>query len=64
MPLEEATRLAQKHADEFGGAMIVVRDDISEDAEGYECCAAIYRTTLYPDHCRKFWEIVRRCEPR
>jgi hypothetical protein len=60
MTLEEATALAQKQADEFGVAMIVVKDDLSEDPRGYECCAEIYRDTLYPDHNKAFWEIVGR----
>lgn len=42
--------------------MIVVRDDLSEDAGGYECCAEMYRETLYPASHRQFWEIVGRCE--
>jgi hypothetical protein len=63
MTLEEAKALAQKQADEFGVVMIIVRDDLSEDPGGYECCAEMYRTTLYPDHHQQFWEIVGRCEP-
>lgn len=43
--------------------MIVVKDDLSEDPEGYECCAEIYRDTLYPDHHQEFWEIMGRYEP-
>ena len=46
MTLKEATELAQKQADEFGVVMIVVKDDLSEDPGGYECCAEMYRTTL------------------
>jgi len=64
MTLEEATALAQKQADEARVVMIVVKDDLSEDAGGYECCAEIYRDILYPDHHRQFWEIVGLCEPR
>jgi hypothetical protein len=64
MNLQEATELAQKQADDFGVAMIVVKDDLSEDPGGYECCAEMYRTTLYPDHHKAFWEIVRRVMPR
>lgn len=60
MTLNEAQALAQQQADEFGFAMIVVRDDLSEDAGGYECCAEVYRETLYPDVHREFWEIVGR----
>jgi hypothetical protein len=60
MTLNEAQALAQQQADEFGFAMIVVRDGLSEDAGGYECCAEIYRETLYPDHHSAFWEIVGR----
>lgn len=63
MTLKEAATLAQKQADEFGVTTIVVRDDLSEDAGGYECCAEMYRETLYPDHHQQFWEIVGRCEP-
>jgi hypothetical protein len=63
MTLEEATELAQKQANEFRVVMIVVRDDLSEDPGGYECCAEIYRDTLYPNHHKEFWEIVWRCEP-
>jgi hypothetical protein len=37
--LEEATTLAQQKANEFGVVMIVVRDDLSEDPGGFECCA-------------------------
>ena len=44
MNLEEATALAQKQANEFGVVMIVVKDDLSEDSGGYECCAEMYRT--------------------
>ena len=44
----EAKRLAQEQATEFGVVMIVVRDDLSEDAGGIECCAELYRDTLYP----------------
>jgi hypothetical protein len=61
--LEEANTLAQEQANEFGVVMIVVKDDLSEDPGGYECCAEIYRTTLYPNHHKAFWEIVRRVEP-
>ena len=50
MTLKEAKELAQKQADEFGVTMIVVKDDLSEDQGGHECCAEMYRTTLYPDH--------------
>jgi hypothetical protein len=64
MTLEEAKELAQKQADEFGVTMIVVKDGLSEDLAGYECCAEIYRSTLYPDHHKEFWEIVGRCEPQ
>jgi hypothetical protein len=64
MTLEEAKELAQKQADEFGLVMIVVRDDLSEDPGGYECCADMYRSTLYPDHHQGFWEIVARYEPK
>lgn len=63
MTLEEAKDLAQKQADEFGVVMIVVKDDLSEDPGGFECCA-MYRTTLYPDHHKEFWDIVGRCEPQ
>jgi len=42
MTLEEAIDLAQKQADEFGVVMIIVRDDLSEDPGGYECCAEMY----------------------
>ena len=44
--------------------MIVVKDDLSEDAGGYECCAEIYRDILYPDHHKEFWEIVGRVKPK
>ena len=64
MTLEEAKELAQKQADEFGVTMIVVKDVLSEDQGGFECCAEMYRTTLYPDHHQQFWEIVGRCEPK
>ncbi len=64
MTLQEATELAQKQADEFGVVMIVVSDDLSENPGGYECCAEMYRTTLYPDHHREFWVIVGRLTPR
>ena len=60
MTLEESKDLAQKQADEFGVTMIVVKDDLSEDAGGFE----MYRSTLYPDHHQQFWEIVGRCEPK
>jgi len=63
MTLDEARELAQQQADEFGLPMIIVRDDLSEDAGKYECCAEIYRDTLYPDVHREFWEIVGRVEP-
>ena len=63
MTLEEATELAQKQANEFGVVMIVVKDDLSEDLGGYECCAELYRDILYPDHHRQFWEIVGRVVP-
>ncbi len=62
MTLNEATALAQKQAEEFGVAMIVVRTALSEDAGGYECCAEMYRETLYPDHHRQFWAVVGRWE--
>jgi hypothetical protein len=64
MTLEEATALAQQQADKFSVVMIVVKDDLSEDSGGYECCAEIYRDTLYPDHHKEFWEIAGRIEPR
>jgi hypothetical protein len=64
MTLEEAKELAQKQADEFGVTMIVVKDDLSEDAGGFECCAEMYRSTLYPDHHQDFWVIVKRIEPK
>ncbi len=63
MTLNEAQTLAQQQADEFGIAMIVIRDDLSEDAGGYECCAEVYRETLYPDVHQEFWEIVARVVP-
>ena len=63
MTLTEATSLAQKQANDFGVVMIVVKDDLSEDHGGYECCAEIYRTTLYPDHHHQFWEIIARLTP-
>jgi len=63
MTLEEATALAHSQANDFGVMMIVVKDDLSEDQGGYECCAEMYRTTLYPDHHKAFWEIVGRIEP-
>ena len=64
MTLQEATELAQKQANEFGVVMIVVKDDLSEDQGGHECCAEIYRDTLYPNHHKEFWEIVGRVTPR
>jgi hypothetical protein len=64
MTIEEATGLAQKQADEFRVVMIVVRDNLSQDPGGYECCAEMYRTTLYPDHHKAFWVIVGRVMPR
>lgn len=64
MTLNESKQLAQQQADEFGVVMIVVKDDLSEDPGGYECCAEMYRSTLYPDHHNQFWEIIMRCEPR
>lgn len=64
MTLDEATELAKQQADEFGVAMIVVRDDLCEDDPGgFQCCAEMYRQTLYPDAHREYWEIVGRCEP-
>ena len=64
MTLEEAKELAQKQTNEFGVVMIIVKDDLSEAPGGFECCAEMHRTTLYPDHHKEFWEIVGRCEPR
>lgn len=64
MTLKEAKELAQKQADEFGVTMIVVKDDLSENVGGHECCAEMYRSTLYPDHHKEFWEIVGRIEPK
>ena len=64
MTLKEAKELAQKQADEFGVTMIVVKDDLSEDQGGHECCAEMYRTTLYPDHHQQYWNIVGRIEPK
>ncbi len=64
MTLNEAKELAQKQADEFSMVMIVVKDDLSEDPGGFECCAELYRDTLYPDHHRELWEVVGRIEPR
>ncbi|MCE9631519.1 MAG: hypothetical protein K8S94_12500 [Planctomycetia bacterium] len=64
MTLKEATELAQKQANEFSVVMIVVKDDLSDDPGGFECCAEIYRDTLYPDHHKEFWKIVGRCEPK
>lgn len=64
MALEEATELVQEQADGFRVVMIIAKDDLSEDSGGYECCAELYRDTLYPDHHKGFWEIVGRCEPR
>ena len=64
MTLKEAKELAQKQADEFGVTMIVVKDDLSEDAGGFECCAEMYRSTLYPDHHQQYWNIVGRIEPK
>jgi hypothetical protein len=64
MTLQEATELAQKQANEFRVVMIVVKDDLSEDPGGYECCAEIYRDTLYPNHHKEFWQIVGRCKPK
>ena len=63
MTLDEATHLAQKQADKFGVVMLVVRDDLSEDPGGFECCADLYRTTLYPDHHKQFWELMKRVVP-
>jgi len=63
MTLEEANTLAQEQANKFGLVMIIVKDDLSEDPGGFECCAEIYRTTLYPDHHKAFWEIVGRISP-
>jgi hypothetical protein len=63
MTFDEARQLAKQQADEHGLPMIVVRDDLSEDPGGYECCAEIYRETLYPDHHRQFWEILGRVVP-
>jgi hypothetical protein len=64
MTLDEATALAQQQANEFDVVMIVVRDDLSLDPGGYECCAEIYRSTLYPDHHNQFWEIAKRVTPK
>jgi hypothetical protein len=63
MTLTEATSLAQKQANDFGVVMIVVKDDLTEDQGGYECCAEMYRTTLYPDQHRQFWKIIARLTP-
>ena len=63
MTLEEATALAQKQANEARVVMIFVKDDLSEDAGGYECFAELYRDILYPDHHKEFWEIVGRVQP-
>lgn len=60
MTLDEATDLAREQAREHGVEMVIVRDDLSEDADGYECCAAMYASDLYPEHHRDFWEIVGR----
>jgi hypothetical protein len=64
MTLEEATSMAQQQANELGVVMIIVRDDLSEDPGGFECCAEIYRTTLYPEHHKQLWEIVGLCLPK
>ena len=64
MTLVEATSLAQQQANEFDVVMIVVRDDLSLDPGGYECCAEMYRTTLYPEHHKQFWEIEKRITPK
>ena len=40
--------------------MVVVRDDLSEDVRGYECCAAMYVSTLYSEQHWDFWKIVSR----
>jgi hypothetical protein len=63
MTLNEAKSLAQQQANESGLPMLVIRDDLSEDPGGFECCAEIYRETLYPDHHSAFWEIFGRVEP-
>jgi hypothetical protein len=52
--------LARQQARESGVEMVVVRDDLSEDARGYECCAAMYVSTLYSEQHCDFWEIVGR----
>jgi hypothetical protein len=64
MTLEEANTLAQEQANKFGLVMIVVRDDLSLDPGGYECCAEMYRTTLYPDHHKQFWKIKKQVTPQ
>ena len=64
MTLDEATSLAHQQTHECGVVMIVVRDDLCEDdSGGFQCCAEMYRDTLYPDHHSRFWEIVVRVEP-
>ncbi len=60
MTLDEATALARQQAGECGVEMVIVRDDLSEDAGGYECCAAMDVSTLDSEHHRDFWEIVGR----
>jgi hypothetical protein len=58
MTLDEATDFARQQARECGVEMVVVRDDLSEDGGGYECCAAMYVSTFYAEHHRHYWAIV------
>jgi hypothetical protein len=59
--LKEAKELARKQVVEFGVTMIVVKDVLSENHGGFECCAEMYRSTLFLDHHNEFSTIVGRC---
>ncbi len=61
MTLDEATDLARQQAQECGVEMVIVRDDLSEDAGGYECCAAMYVSTLAIAAARNYEFRLRAC---
>lgn len=60
MTLQEATDLAIEQAKQYNLPMIVVKDDLSEDEDKYNCCAEMYRPTLYPDIHKEYWQIVSK----
>lgn len=63
MTLEQAKKMAQKDANEYGVEINIIHDRLSEEPEPYTFCAVGGMNIMYPQSRKDFWSVVEVVKP-